>query len=71
MFIYDYVLQEIVLGMSEIALVGGTESMSGAPYAVRNVRFGTRLGQDLKVGFISLSLVKLLVGHKWKAFGFF
>ena len=46
-------LQEIALGMSDIALVGGTESMSQAPYAVRNVRFGTRLGQDLKVGFSS------------------
>ena len=39
--------------MSDIALVGGTESMSQAPYAVRNVRFGTRLGQDLKVAFSS------------------
>ena len=37
------------LGESEIALVGGTESMSQAPYAVRNIRFGTRLGQDLQV----------------------
>lgn len=41
--------QEIALGMSDIALVGGTESMSQAPYAVRNVRFGTKLGQDLKL----------------------
>ena len=41
--------QEILLGESEIALVGGTESMSQAPYAVRNIRFGTRFGQDLQV----------------------
>lgn len=41
--------QEIMLGESDIALVGGTESMSMAPYAVRNVRFGTRFGQDLKL----------------------
>ncbi|XP_045175655.2 3-ketoacyl-CoA thiolase, mitochondrial-like [Mercenaria mercenaria] len=41
--------QEILLGESEIALVGGTESMSQAPYAVRDVRFGTRFGQDLQL----------------------
>ncbi|KAL4225460.1 3-ketoacyl-CoA thiolase [Mactra antiquata] len=41
--------QEIELGESQIALVGGTESMSQAPYAVRNIRFGTRFGQDLQL----------------------
>lgn len=41
--------QEIMLGESQIALVGGTENMSQAPYAVRNIRFGTRLGADLQV----------------------
>ncbi|XP_060599563.1 3-ketoacyl-CoA thiolase, mitochondrial-like [Ruditapes philippinarum] len=41
--------QEIILGESDIALVGGTESMSQAPYAVRNIRFGTRFGQDLQL----------------------
>ncbi|XP_041365713.1 3-ketoacyl-CoA thiolase, mitochondrial-like [Gigantopelta aegis] len=39
--------QEIMLGDSQVVLVGGTENMSQAPYALRNVRFGTRLGQDL------------------------
>ena len=42
-------LQEIKLGESEIVLTGGTESMSQAPYAVRNARWGTTLGMDLKV----------------------
>ncbi|CAF1060796.1 unnamed protein product [Adineta ricciae] len=41
--------QEIQLGDSNIVLCGGAESMSQAPYAVRNIRFGTKLGQDLKL----------------------
>jgi len=41
-----------MLGESDIALVGGTESMSQAPYAVRDIRFGTRLGSDLQVGMV-------------------
>lgn len=43
------VLQEIKLGEAEIVLTGGTESMSQAPYAVRNARWGSPLGVDLKV----------------------
>ncbi len=42
-------LQEIKLGESEVVLAAGTESMSQAPYAVRNARWGTTLGMDLKV----------------------
>ncbi|KAJ7427137.1 3-ketoacyl-CoA thiolase, mitochondrial [Willisornis vidua] len=41
--------QEICLNESEVVLCGGAESMSQAPYAVRNVRFGTRLGAELKL----------------------
>lgn len=41
--------QEIELGDANVVLCGGAESMSQAPYAVRNVRFGTKLGQDLKL----------------------
>ncbi|KAK3727493.1 hypothetical protein QZH41_018360, partial [Actinostola sp. cb2023] len=41
--------QEILLGESDVVLVGGTENMSQAPYAVRDARFGTRLGLDLKM----------------------
>lgn len=41
--------QEICLKESEIVLCGGSESMSQAPYAVRNIRFGTKFGTDLKL----------------------
>ncbi|XP_006030083.1 3-ketoacyl-CoA thiolase, mitochondrial [Alligator sinensis] len=41
--------QEICLNESEVVLCGGTENMSQAPYAVRNVRFGTKFGVDLKM----------------------
>jgi acetyl-CoA acyltransferase 2 len=41
--------QEIKLGEAEVVLTGGTESMSQAPFTVRNMRFGTTLGQDLKL----------------------
>ena len=41
--------QEIKLGEADIVLAGGTESMSQAPYAVRNARWGSPLGVDLKV----------------------
>uniref|UniRef100_A0A667Y8J6 Acetyl-CoA acyltransferase 2 n=1 Tax=Myripristis murdjan TaxID=586833 RepID=A0A667Y8J6_9TELE len=33
----------------EVVLCGGSESMSQAPYAVRNIRFGTKFGVDLKM----------------------
>ena len=42
-------IQEIKLGEADIVLTGGTESMSQAPYAVRNARWGSPLGVDLKV----------------------
>ena len=38
--------QEIATGEAQIVLAGGTESMSQAPYALRNVRSGTRYGID-------------------------
>jgi len=41
--------QEINLDISNVVLCGGTESMSQAPYAVRGIRFGTKLGQDPKL----------------------
>ncbi|KAF3695582.1 3-ketoacyl-CoA thiolase, mitochondrial [Channa argus] len=40
---------EICLKESEVVLCGGSESMSQAPYAVRNIRFGTKFGADLKL----------------------
>ncbi|XP_020827983.1 3-ketoacyl-CoA thiolase, mitochondrial isoform X2 [Phascolarctos cinereus] len=41
--------QDICVKDAEVVLCGGTESMSQAPYCVRNVRFGTRLGVDIKL----------------------
>uniref|UniRef100_A0A3B3R7Q3 Acetyl-CoA acyltransferase 2 n=1 Tax=Paramormyrops kingsleyae TaxID=1676925 RepID=A0A3B3R7Q3_9TELE len=41
--------QEICLKESEVVLCGGSENMSQAPYAVRNIRFGTKFGLDLKL----------------------
>ncbi|KAL7078657.1 hypothetical protein ACQ4LE_002538 [Meloidogyne hapla] len=37
-------VQQIISGDSKVVLAGGTESMSQAPFAVRNIRFGTQLG---------------------------
>ncbi|GAA5346838.1 acetyl-CoA C-acetyltransferase [Planifilum fimeticola] len=37
-------VQSILLGESEIGLVGGAENMSQAPYAVRGARWGMRMG---------------------------
>ncbi|XP_023343731.1 3-ketoacyl-CoA thiolase, mitochondrial-like [Eurytemora carolleeae] len=42
-------VQEILVGDSEIVLTGGTDNMSACPYAVRDIRFGTKLGQDPKL----------------------
>ncbi|KAI8420476.1 hypothetical protein MSG28_008963 [Choristoneura fumiferana] len=36
--------QDILTGAAKISLAGGVENMSQAPFAVRNVRFGTVLG---------------------------
>uniref|UniRef100_A0A8C4R7X3 Acetyl-CoA acyltransferase 2 n=1 Tax=Eptatretus burgeri TaxID=7764 RepID=A0A8C4R7X3_EPTBU len=41
--------QEICLGEGSIVLCAGSESMTQAPYAVRNIRFGTKFGTDLKM----------------------
>ncbi|MGB1698314.1 MAG: acetyl-CoA C-acyltransferase, partial [Nannocystaceae bacterium] len=41
--------QEILLNDANLVLTGGTESMSQAPYAVRNARWGTRLGKNLEM----------------------
>jgi acetyl-CoA acetyltransferase family protein len=37
--------QLILTGQANVVLAGGTESMSQAPYAVRNARFGTAFGK--------------------------
>lgn len=38
--------QDILLGAAKVAVTGGVENMSQAPFAVRNVRFGTALGTN-------------------------
>jgi len=40
---------DIALGDSKVVLTAGTESMSQAPFYARNIRFGTKLGQELKL----------------------
>ncbi|TPX35709.1 hypothetical protein SmJEL517_g01887 [Synchytrium microbalum] len=39
--------QEIITGEAHIVLAGGTESMTQAPFVLRNVRQGTKYGTDL------------------------
>ncbi|XP_055837173.1 3-ketoacyl-CoA thiolase, mitochondrial [Episyrphus balteatus] len=38
--------QDILMGSAKIALTGGVDSMSQAPFVARNVRFGTTLGAN-------------------------
>ncbi|OXA37098.1 3-ketoacyl-CoA thiolase, mitochondrial [Folsomia candida] len=40
---------DITMGDSKVVLTAGSECMSGAPFYMRNIRFGTRLGVDYKV----------------------
>jgi len=39
---------DILVGDSNVVLTGGSENMSQAPFIVRDVRFGTKLGADIK-----------------------
>lgn len=58
--------QEIILGHADICLVGGTESMSQSPHAVRGIRWGVRMGvspvledmltEGLRDSFCSMSM---------------
>lgn len=41
--------QEIALGEAQVALCAGSESMSLAPHVTRDIRFGVRLGLDVKL----------------------
>jgi acetyl-CoA acetyltransferase family protein len=42
--------EQILLGDSEVLLVGGTESMSQAPHVVRGARWGLPFGKEQKLG---------------------
>lgn len=37
------------MGDAHIVLAGGSDSMSQAPFAIRGIRFGTKLGMDVKL----------------------
>ncbi|XP_047996625.1 3-ketoacyl-CoA thiolase, mitochondrial-like isoform X2 [Leguminivora glycinivorella] len=39
--------QDILTSAAQVSLAGGTEIMSSVPFVVRNVRFGTALGQSI------------------------
>ena len=41
--------QEIMLGKSKVVLTGGSDNMSMAPYAARDLRFGPKIGVDFKL----------------------
>lgn len=41
--------QEIEVGLSNVVLTGGSESMSQAPHTVRGLRWGLPLGKEPKV----------------------
>jgi len=47
---------QILLGESNCVLVGGTESMSQAPFVLRKARFGYRLGNSEVEDFLQASL---------------
>jgi len=40
---------DILMGDSKVVLTGGTDNMSQAPFLLRNIRFGTKLGVDNKM----------------------
>ena len=42
--------EQILLGESEVVLVGGTESMSQAPHVIRGARWGLPFGKEQKLG---------------------
>eukprot|EP00096_Caligus_rogercresseyi_P015645 TRINITY_DN811_c0_g1_i1.p1 TRINITY_DN811_c0_g1~~TRINITY_DN811_c0_g1_i1.p1 ORF type:complete len:429 (-),score=120.84 TRINITY_DN811_c0_g1_i1:113-1318(-) len=41
--------QEIMMGDASVVLTGGSDNMSACPFALRDVRFGHRLGSDMKM----------------------
>jgi len=42
-------IHDITMGDSKVVMTGGVDNMSQAPFVVRNVRFGTKLGVDNKL----------------------
>lgn len=48
---------DLVIGPASVALSGGAECMSEAPFAVRNLRFGTQLGTTYQASFALVVIV--------------
>ena len=42
-------VQDILVGDANVVMTGGSDNMSACPYAVRDIRFGTKLGSDPKL----------------------
>ncbi|MGI6125987.1 MAG: thiolase family protein [Planifilum sp.] len=55
-------VQSILLGESEIGLVGGAENMSQAPYAVRGARWGMRMGDGVLADTLTETLTDRYCG---------
>lgn len=55
--------KDMMLGESEIALVGGAESMSLTPYLLRGARFGMRMGDGVAVDMLSEILTDCHSGY--------
>lgn len=55
--------KDIRLGESELALVGGAESMSLTPYLLRTARFGMRMGDSVAVDMLSEILTDCHSGY--------
>lgn len=55
--------KDILLGESEMALVGGAESMSLTPYLLRGARFGMRMGDGVAVDMLSEILTDCHSGY--------
>lgn len=54
--------QQMIVGDTEIALVGGIENMSMAPYAIRGARFGLRMGNQEVVDTMTEALTDRYTG---------
>ncbi|KAF8563019.1 hypothetical protein P879_10384 [Paragonimus westermani] len=52
---------DMLIGLTELTLAGGSENMTEVPYVVRNIRFGTQLGLNYKLDDM---LIDALVDHQ-------
>ncbi|KAF5396843.1 Acetyl-Coenzyme A acyltransferase [Paragonimus heterotremus] len=52
---------DMLIGLTELTLAGGSENMTEVPYVLRNIRFGTQLGLNYKLDDM---LIDALVDHQ-------